>query len=71
MENSLWYCQTSKIHEESNTNKVYNNKGFKFCMVLVDGQFKHTQQIMDKKGTIVNICAADKHKLKIDETHVQ
>jgi len=34
----------------------YNNRVFKVCNILVDGQYEHIRQIMEDKGVNGNIC---------------
>jgi len=46
--------------------QAYQTHGFKIKAILADGQFKHTQQIIEQKGIILNICMANEHVPEIE-----
>jgi len=46
--------------------QAYQTHGFKTQAMLADGQFKHIQQIIEQKGIMLNICAANEHVPEIE-----
>jgi len=46
--------------------QAYQRHSFKIQEILADGQFKHIQQIIEQKGNMLNICAANEHVLEIE-----
>jgi hypothetical protein len=39
--------------------QAYQTRGFKIKAILADGQFRHIQQLIEQRGIILNICAAN------------
>jgi len=46
--------------------QAYQKRGFKIQAILADGQFKHIQQIIEQKGIMLYICAANEHVPEIE-----
>jgi len=46
--------------------QAYQSRGFKIKAILADRQFKHIQQIIEKKGIILNICATNEHVPEVE-----
>ena len=46
--------------------QTYQTRGFRIKAILADGQFKHIQQIIEQKGIMLNICAANEHVPEIE-----
>ena len=46
--------------------QAYQTCSFRIQAILADGQFKHIQQIIEQKGIMLNICAANEHVPEIE-----
>ena len=45
--------------------QAYQACGFKIKAIIAYGQFKHIQQLIEQKGIMLNICAANEHVTEI------
>jgi len=45
---------------------AYQAHGFKIKAILADGQFKHIQQLIKKKGNTLNICTTNEQVPEIE-----